>query len=250
MPRYTLTYGYDGAEESFTAKDADDARRKAADRLGRELMIPEGTVTGPNGQTWELAHDGWTDGRNGWTSGGKNVFPKQTPRAGTLWKEPWTGIYEMDDGTFLMADESTEFSDEDFALVGAVYYAIYDDSGEIDGGWFGYDEDGTWKDFVRFVSEAHHAKVGKCIYPGGGDGFYDIVSMLEDGTDADEIYEECGVPASRSVRSKPKSGKPKTVPKAKPRKAPAKTSSDSRRSKAAPKSKPKGKARPAKGVRR
>ena len=147
------------------------------------------------------------------------------------------------------AGEGSGFSDEDFALVGAVYYAIYDDSGEIDGGWFGYDEDGTWKDFVRFVSEAHHAKVGKRIYPGGGDGFYDIVSMLEDGTDADEIYEECGVPASRSVRSKPKA-KPKTVPKAKPRKAPAKTSSDSRRSKAAPKSKPKGKARPAKGVRR
>lgn len=207
MPRYKLAYN--GAEEAFTAKDAEHARRRAADRLGREMMIPEGTVTGPNGQTWGLSHDGRTDGRNGWTSGGKNVFPKQTPRPGTLWNDNWRGIYELNDGRFLMADESTDFFEEDFALVGAVYYAIYDESGRVDGGWFGFDEDGTWNDFVDFVYMNHHVNVGRRIYPGNGDEFGYITMMLDAGTPADEIYGLCGVSASKSLRSKSKAGKSK-----------------------------------------
>ena len=251
MPRYVLTYKDN--EEAFTAKDADDARRKAADRLGLELTIPEGTVTGPNGQTWELSYDSFLDGRNGWTySGGNKVFPKQVPVPGTLWNDRWAGIYELDDGSFLMADESEDFNSEDFALLGAVYYAIYDETGEVDGGWYGYDDDATWKDFVKFVSEAHNVRVGRRIRDADRAGFYDVVSMLEEGTPADEIYGECGVRASSSVRSKPKAGKPKAAPKTKTKKAPAKTSSNSNRSKTSsgPKTKPKNKARPAKGVRR
>ena len=220
MPRYVLTYN--GNEESFTAKDADDARRKAADRLGRELSISDGTVTGPNGQSWELSHDTFLDGRNGWTySGGNRVFPTQRPRPGTLWNDDWAGIYELDDGTFLMADESEDFNDEDFALLGAVYYAIYDETGEVDGGWYGYSEDATWKDFVGFVLMANHAKVGRCIRK-ASDGMYGIVDMLEEGTPADEIYDACGVRprASASVRgsaSKGKGSSGKAKPKAKPK---------------------------------
>ena len=221
MPTYALVYE-SVPDTEIQAKDADAARRTIADYMGVN-GIREQAVRGPNGHVWRIFYDGFVEGRSGWRyTDGKTtrpVFPALTPRPGTLWGDNWQGIYELSDGRFLMADNSEEFTDEDFAVVGAIYYSIYDESGEVDGGWYGYDEDAKWSDFKRFVSRGNGPTIGRCIWKGSVDGFYDVVDMLEDGSPAEEVYEVCGV----KPRSAPKKGSRGSKTKAPTRRSPKKS---------------------------
>ncbi len=204
MTAYTLDTGREPGV--IQAKDAADARRKAAEYMASN-EVREADLVGPNGHVWRIFYEGFAEGKAGWMysdgDGERNVFPAQSARPGTLYADNWTGVYELDDGRFLMADESEEFTDEDFAVIGAVYYNIYDESGEVDGGWYGYDEDATWKDFVKFVAAGNGPRIGRRIWDGGVDGFYNVVDILEEGADAQEVYDVCGVrPRSALVRSR------------------------------------------------
>ena len=230
MPAYTLDMG--GTTVDIKAKDAADARGKAA-----KLMAGEGCrraeLAGPNGNVWEIFYEGFGLGKSGWMySDGKateSVFPKQTPKAGTLLVDEWQGIYELDNGMFLMADESQDYLHEDFATVGAINYQIYDEEGEFEGGWYGYDEDTKWGDFKKFVALDNGPRIGRRIKKGTDDDFYDIVDLLEEGVTAEELYEECGVKPKEKVPPKKKAPvkKPADKPKgtAQKKKAPAKTTS-------------------------
>lgn len=201
------SYILDGVGKTFDASDADAARKKAADLLS-ELGIDSGTLSGPSGQRWMLAYEGFLQGLSGWTYRTESdTVPKKVYRSlphprNALSDEDWTGVYELDDGRFLMADVSEDYNTEDFSVLGAVYYNIYDDDGEVDGGWLGYDESGTWEDFVGFVRSGNGPRIVRCIKRGADDGFYDVVDMLEEGAEPDEIFEECGV-RPRSASRKP-----------------------------------------------
>ena len=60
------SYILDGVGKTFDASDADAARKKAADLLS-ELGIDSGTLSGPSGQRWMLAYEGFLQGLSGWT---------------------------------------------------------------------------------------------------------------------------------------------------------------------------------------
>ena len=216
--------------ETIEAKDAETARKLAARKLSYE-GVAEGTLVGPSGQEWIMEYPGFLEGLSGWvysTDEGdapKRVFTSFNRPANALSKGDWYGIYEIDGGMLMRADDSYDFNDEDFSVLGAVYYAIYDDEGEVDGGWMGYDEESSWNDFVEFVESANRKKVGRCVIRASDDSYDEAVDMLEEGTPIEEVYSEFGIrPASASLRGKAKK-KPakKTAPKsASKRKAPAK----------------------------
>ena len=178
MPKYTLESHRMSGEFEFP--DAETARRGIAKVLGRE-GIDSGTVISSTGQRWTLEHDHRSDGLNGWMfSDGKTrkrVYPKVIPRPGTLWAGGWQGIYDLGKGRMMNAFDSDQFEDEDFALVGAVYYAIYEDGDEVDGGWFGYYEDTTWNDFLQFANLRNPRLVVKESEP----RYTEILDMIEDG---------------------------------------------------------------------
>lgn len=153
----------------------------------------------------------------------------------------WYGIYELSGGRFLYADESDYIEDDydDYddepneydGIVGAVYYDIYTRNGGGDGGWMGYDGDGTWGDLIDFVSASGQGKVGRRISRSVPD---ELRRMLEDGADPKDVYAFCGVSASRRSASKPKAKAPakKTTAKKTTAKKPA---SRSTKTKTAPK---------------
>ena len=233
----------EGGITTIEARDAEDARRKAAYKLSYDLQQSEGDLVGPTGQTWTLFYDFDQNGMAGWRYSDANgdifeVYPGLRPRAGSLGASyDWHGLYLMDNGEILMADDSEQFESEDFFLLGAVYYSIYDETGEVDGGWFGYDERTMWRDFQDFVASANQGKVGRRVMSGDDDDFFEVISMLDDGTPFEEIEEEYGLrlrepkkksksraPAKTRSCSKASSGK-----KPAKRKAPSKTTKGAKR---------------------
>lgn len=233
----------EGGITTIEARDAEDARRKAAYKLSYDLQQSEGDLVGPTGQTWTLFYDFDQNGMAGWRYSDANgdifeVYPGLRPRAGSLGASyDWHGLYLMDTGEILMADDSEQFESEDFFLLGAVYYSIYDETGEVDGGWFGYDERTMWRDFQDFVASANQGKVGRRVMSGDDDDFFEVISMLDDGTPFEEIEEEYGLrlrepkkksksraPAKTRSCSKASSGK-----KPAKRKAPSKTTKGAKR---------------------
>lgn len=215
MPRYTIDNG--GTELFFDAPNADEARRRIARELG-DNGIDRGTLIGPSGQSWQLYHTHNEDGLNGWryrdSSGSANrVFPRQTPQPGTLWAGGWQGIYKLSNGRYLNAFDSEQFDDEDFALVGAVYYDIYGPDGQIDdGGWFGYSEDTKWSDFLAFASLGSTPRL---LVRESDPKYTDILDDIENGT-----YGKSESPKSKcnSCKGKPASGRSNSPKKGKPSK--------------------------------
>lgn len=233
----------EGGITTIEARDAEDARRKAAYKLSYDLQLSKADLVGPTEQTWTLFYDFDQNGMAGWRYSNANgdifeVYPGLRPRAGSLGASyDWHGLYLMDNGEILMADDSEQFESEDFFLLGAVYYSIYDETGEVDGGWFGYDERTMWRDFQDFVASANQGKVGRRVMSGDDDDFFEVISMLDDGTPFEEIVEEYGLrlrepkkksksmaPAKTRSCSKASSGK-----KPAKRKAPSKTTKGAKR---------------------
>lgn len=201
MPEYTLDVF--GNRSKFIAKDADEARKLITRTLGNE-EVDEATLIGPSGQVWSLWHTRDEDGLAGWrykdTSGATSrVYQHLNPKPGTLWAGKWQGIYDIN-GLYMVAFDSIQFDDNDFALVGAVYYTTYDENGEFDGGWFGYNELTTWEDFLDFVGV--NPKDVHLIVKESDPRFDDIQEALEAGT-----YKDAS-PKSKSPKQKQKT----TVP--------------------------------------
>lgn len=201
MPEYTLDVF--GERSMFIAKDADEARKRITRTLGNE-GVDEATLIGPSGQMWSLWHTRNEDGLAGWrykdASGATSrVYQHLNPRPGTLWAGKWQGIYDIN-GQYMIAFDSIQFDDNDFALVGAVYYTTYDENGEFDGGWFGYNELTTWEDFLDFVGV--NPKDVHLIVRESDPRFDDIQEALEAGT-----YKAAS-PKSKSPKQKHKT----TVP--------------------------------------
>ena len=231
----------EGGITTIEARDADDARRKAAYKLSYDLQQSEGDLVGPTEQTWTLFYDFDQNGMAGWRYSDANgdifeVYPGLRPRAGSLGASyDWHGLYLMDNGEILMADDSEQFESEDFFLLGAVYYSIYDETGEVDGGWFGYDERTMWRDFQDFVASANQGKVGRRVMSGDDDDFFEVISMLNDGTPFEEIEEEYGL-RLREPKKKSKSRAPaktRSCSKASSGKKPAKRKAPSKTTKGA-----------------
>ena len=231
----------EGGITTIEARDAEDARRKAAYKLSYDLQQSEGDLVGPTGQTWTLFYDFDQNGMAGWRYSDANgdifeVYPGLRPRAGSLGASyDWHGLYLMDNGEILMADDSEQFESEDFFLLGAVYYSIYDETGEVDGGWFGYDERTMWRDFQDFVASANQGKVGRRVMSGDDDDFFEVISMLEDGTPFEEIEAEYGL-RLREPKRKSKSRAPaktRSCSKASSGKKPAKRIAPSKTTKGA-----------------
>lgn len=231
----------EGGITTIEARDADDARRKAAYKLSCDLQQSEGDLVGPTEQTWTLFYDFDQNGMAGWRYSDANgdifeVYPGLRPRAGSLGASyDWHGLYLMDNGEILMADDSEQFESEDFFLLGAVYYSIYDETGEVDGGWFGYDERTMWRDFQDFVASANQGKVGRRVMSGDDDDFFEVISMLNDGTPFEEIEEEYGL-RLREPKKKSKSRAPaktRSCSKASSGKKPAKRKAPSKTTKGA-----------------
>lgn len=181
MPTYTLELH--GTKSMFDAKDADEARKLITRKLGNE-GIDKATLIGPSGQVWPLWHTREEDGLVGWrykdvTGATCQVYQHMNPKAGTLWAGNWQGIYDID-GLYMIAFDSTQFDYGDFALVGAVYYTLYTEDGEFDGGWFGYNELTTWEDFLDFVGV--DPKDVHLIVRESDPRFDDIQEALEAGT--------------------------------------------------------------------
>ena len=231
----------EGGITTIEARDAEDARRKAAYKLSYDLQQSEGDLVGPTEQTWTLFYDFDQNGMAGWRYSDANgdifeVYPGLRPRAGSLGASyDWHGLYLMDTGEILMADDSEQFESEDFFLLGAVYYSIYDETGEVDGGWFGYDERTMWRDFQDFVASANQGKVGRRVMSGDDDDFFEVISMLDDGTPFEEIEEEYGLrlrePKKKSKSSAP--AKTRSCSKASSGKKPAKRKAPSKTTKGA-----------------
>ena len=182
MPQYILDVY--GNKSFFDARDADEARKVIARKLGNE-GVDEATIVGPSGQTWPIWHTHDEDGLAGWRYKDANgtvgkVYTNLAPRPGTLWAGGWHGIYDVK-GLYLVAFDSSQFEDEDFALVGAVYYTLYDDQGrDVDGGWFGYNELTTWQDFLDFAGL--NPRDLRLIVNGSDSRYYDIEEAIENGT--------------------------------------------------------------------
>lgn len=201
MPTYTLEVY--GTKSMFDAKNADEARKLITRKLGSE-SIDKATLIGPSGQVWPLWHTRKEDGLVGWrykdvTGATCQVYPHMNPKAGTLWAGKWQGIYDIG-GLYMVAFDSIQFDDGDFALVGAVYYTLYNEDGEFDGGWFGYDELATWEDFLDFVCV--DPKDVHMVVKESDPRFDDIQEALEAGT-----YKAAS-PKSKSPKQKQKTAIP------------------------------------------
>ena len=92
-----------------------------------------------------------------------------------------------------------------------------------------------WRDFQDFVASANQGKVGRRVMSGDDDDFFEVISMLNDGTPFEEIEEEYGL-RLREPKKKSKSRAPaktRSCSKASSGKKPAKRKAPSKTTKGA-----------------
>ncbi len=155
MPEYTLTTK--DRTISFEASDDSDALRRAAHRLILDI-IESGSVEGPDGTVWTLAYDGYMNGLAGWmfsTGDGSpgRVFDSFSDVEHPLAEGGWQGLYALEDGSFVYLSLADMFDSDDFSLLGAVEFTVYDRTREIGNGWYGFDEETPWEQFDLYLSE-------------------------------------------------------------------------------------------------
>lgn len=155
MPEYTLTTK--DRTIPFEASDDSDALRLAARRLTLDI-IESGSVEGPDGTVWTLAYDGYMNGLSGWmfsTGDGSpgRVFDSFPGVERPLAEGGWQGLYALEGGSLVYLSLADMFDSDDFSLLGAVEFTVYDGTGEIGNGWYGFDEETPWEQFNLYLSE-------------------------------------------------------------------------------------------------
>ncbi len=98
-----------------------------------------------------------------------------------LASQEFPGIYELDDGSLMEAHEWLDPDwEEDEEPLGSVYYAIYRDYEEVDGGVMGYEEGDKMSDLSYFMGECNQPRIKRLIVREDEDGFDDLYEALED----------------------------------------------------------------------
>lgn len=92
----------------------------------------------------------------------------------------FAGIYELEDGAIMEAHEwfDSDWSDYDEEPYGAVYYDIYENGEEVDGGVLGYDPGDTIQDLDDFIAGNNANGIKRLIAKEGTDEFYEIYNAL------------------------------------------------------------------------
>ncbi len=108
----------------------------------------------------------------------KGLFEKQLI-------DGFTGIYELEDGSIMEAHEwmDSDWSDYDSEPAGALYYDIYENGREVDGGVLGYDPGDTISDLDDFIAGNNGNSIKRLIAPVGTPEYneiYDVLGYPED----------------------------------------------------------------------
>ena len=155
MPEYTLTTK--DRTVPFEASDDSDALRLAARRLTLDI-IESGSVESPDGTVWTVAYDGYMNGLAGWMFSTGDGFPRRVFDSFPDVERPlaesgWQGLYVLEGGSFVCLSLADMFESDDFSLLGAVEFTVYDGTGEIGNGCYGFDEETPWEQFDLYLSE-------------------------------------------------------------------------------------------------
>ena len=189
MPEYSLIER--DRVVPFEASDDSNALRKAARRLTLDI-IESGSVEGPDGTVWTLAYDGYMNGLSGWmfsTGDGSpgSVFDSFPGVEHPLAEGGWQGLYALEGGSFVHLSLADMFDSDDFSLLGAVEFTVYDGTGEIGNGWYGFDEETPWEQFDLYLSEVVGFNINEQIMECSDPLLPDLVGMLAHGTPHDEV---------------------------------------------------------------
>jgi len=103
----------------------------------------------------------------------------------------YEAFYLMSDGTVLNAFETSNTLDYDDSI-GGVYYAIYYDGEEQDGGLMEYSEGSTLADFNDFVEDYHGISIVKIIAAAGDDLYDELDEAIDDPEEFTQILEGIG----------------------------------------------------------
>ena len=189
MPEYTLTTK--DMTIPFEASDDSDALRHAARRLTLDI-IESGSVEGPDGTVWTIAYDGYMNGLSGWmfsTGDGSpgRVFDSFPGVEHPLAEGGWQGLYALEGGSFVHLSLADMFDSDDFSLLGAVEFTVYDQTGETGNGWYGFDEETPWEQFDLYLSEVVGFTIDKHVMDATDPKLPDLVGMLSRGTAHEDI---------------------------------------------------------------
>ena len=187
MPEYTLTTK--DRTIPFEASDDSDALKHAARRLSLDI-IESGSVKGPDGTVWTVAYDGYMNGLVGWmfsTGDGSpgRVFDSFPGVELPLAEGGWQGLYALEGGSFVCLSLADMFDSDDFSLLGAVEFTVYDGTGEIGNGWYGFDEETPWEQFDLYLSEVVGFNIGEHIMDGEDPRIPDMIDKLTSGNGCD-----------------------------------------------------------------
>lgn len=187
MPEYTLTTK--DRTIPFEASDDSDALRHAARRLSLDI-IESGSVEGPDGTVWTITYDGYMNGLSGWmfsTGDGspRRVFDSFPGVEHPLAEGDWQGLYALEGGSFVYLSLADMFDSDDFSLLGAVEFTVYDGTGEIGNGWYGFDEETPWEQFDLYLSEVVGFTIGEQVMKGEDPRMPDLIGNLASGNGCD-----------------------------------------------------------------
>lgn len=183
MPEYTLTTK--DRTVPFEASDDSDALRLAARRLTLDI-IELGSVEGPDGTVWSIAYDGYMNGLAGWMFSTEDGFPGRVFDSFPDVERPlaeggWQGLYALEGGSFVYLSLADMFDSDDFSLLGAVEFTVYDGTGEIGNGWYGFDEETPWEQFDLYLSEVVGFNIGEHVMDATDPMLPDLIGMLAQG---------------------------------------------------------------------
>lgn len=191
MPEYTLTTK--DRTIPFEASDDSDALRHAARRLSLDI-IESGSIEGPDGTVWTITYDGYMNGLSGWMfstgdSSPGRVFDSFPGVEHPLAEGGWQGLYALEGGSFVCLSLADMFDSDDFSLLGAVEFTVYNGTGEIGNGWYGFDEETPWEQFDLYLSEVVGFTIGKHVMDATDPMLPDLIGMLAHGTPHNEVVQ-------------------------------------------------------------
>ncbi len=126
---------------------------------------------------------------------------KKKAKVEKLSDQKYPGIYEMEDGSVLECHEYMDlFDDGGPEPYGSVYYSLFVDGEEVDGGLMGYRKRDPFTDLAEFIESCGQGKIKRKIADEGSEAYDEIDASLYDSKSFSKIKGKYGLKNRKTAK--------------------------------------------------
>lgn len=132
---------------------------------------------------------------------------KKKARVDKLSDQKYPGIYEMENGSILECHEYMDlFDDGEPEPYGSVYYTLYENGEEVDGGLMGYRKRDPVTDLAEFIESCGQGRIKRKIADEGSEAYQEIDNSLDDSKRYNKVKGKYGLKNRKTAKGTGRKG--------------------------------------------